>query len=242
MGVYQLAAAYYDSIYATKDYDGEAAALLQWLSAHGLRNPDVLDLACGTGRHLLAMQGAGCRVAGLDLEPDLLELARQRLPAVTLHQASMESFALPERFDLISCWFGGIGYLTSLDGVRKAVECWMRHLKPRGWLMLEPFIQPDEFQPGQLHTITVQEADFHLVRMVVSSGEPPIYSSDFHYLLGTAQDGVRHFTERHELRMHRTDELRELLSALGLSVHHEPSSITARGVFLAQSSQGATSG
>ena len=56
------------------------------------RNPSartLLDVACGTGKHLEVLQHE-FEVEGLDLDGDLLAIARERLgPAVPLYQGDM---------------------------------------------------------------------------------------------------------------------------------------------------------
>ena len=72
----------------------------------------LLDVACGTGKHLerLAQDHS---VEGMDLDAALLELALRRLPGVPLHQADMTSFELGRRFDAVVCLFSSIGYVKT---------------------------------------------------------------------------------------------------------------------------------
>lgn len=64
----------------------------------------VLELGCGSGRLLLPLARAGHRVTGLDLSGEMLNRARARVAQeptavqqrVTLHQADMTNFALPD--------------------------------------------------------------------------------------------------------------------------------------------------
>ena len=68
----------YLDVYAHRDQasaNREIAGLLErGLAPEGAR---VLDLACGAGRHSLALLSAGCDVVGLDLSRDLLERAAE---------------------------------------------------------------------------------------------------------------------------------------------------------------------
>ncbi len=73
----------------------------------------VLDVACGTG--IVARLAAGRvgntgTVAGLDLNPGMLAVARSVTPpdmAIAWHEASAEAMPLPdESFDVVLCQFG----------------------------------------------------------------------------------------------------------------------------------------
>lgn len=69
----------------------------------------LLDVACGTGRlaELLRRSHPGIRTTGIDLSPDMIRVARHRMPesATTAWQVgTLDSAALEERsFDVITC-------------------------------------------------------------------------------------------------------------------------------------------
>src|SRR2546428_4293452 len=59
--------AYYDLLYRDKDYAAEARFVAELVRRHGGRPPagvELLDLACGTGRHLIELARLGMVVAG----------------------------------------------------------------------------------------------------------------------------------------------------------------------------------
>ena len=75
----------------------------------------VLDLACGTGRHSIAFGLAGYHVTGIDLSEVLIEKAQKRLKEhqglhVAFHIADL--FSLPDigTFDLVVNLFTSFGY------------------------------------------------------------------------------------------------------------------------------------
>lgn len=77
------------------------------------RGQHVLDVACGTGvltRLAAERVGADGSVAGLDITPGMLEVARAETPPGTLiewHEASAETMPLPdETFDVVLCQMG----------------------------------------------------------------------------------------------------------------------------------------
>ncbi|WP_163268920.1 methyltransferase domain-containing protein [Chelativorans alearense] len=73
----------------------------------------VLDVACGTGvvtRLAAERVGAGGTVAGLDVNPGMLAVARSQTPPnipIDWHEASAESMPLPDdAFDVVLCQMG----------------------------------------------------------------------------------------------------------------------------------------
>src|SRR5262245_23240333 len=66
-----------------------------------------LDVACGTGVVARKLVGAGVRMAGVDLNPGMLALARSLEPAVTWVEGDAQALALPTaRFDVATCQQG----------------------------------------------------------------------------------------------------------------------------------------
>ncbi len=109
----------YDLFYEWKDYPAEVARLDALIRQRHSSARTLLDVACGTGRHLELLANRYA-VEGLDIEPRLLEVARRRLPGVPLHLADMRSFDLGRSFDVVTCLFSSIGYVRSIRGLQRA--------------------------------------------------------------------------------------------------------------------------
>ncbi len=86
--MFHESARFYDAIYSFKDYAAEAGWLRYLLTEHGHPDGTLLDVACGTGAHLLHLRDH-YRVEGLDLDPGMLDVARAKLPGVPFHQGDM---------------------------------------------------------------------------------------------------------------------------------------------------------
>ncbi len=90
--------------------------LLRWFPIEPTHT--ILDLACGAGRHLIALHQAGLtRLTGLDLSRDLLDLARQRLQdlsatEVQLIHGDMRAIGIRDRFDVALSFFSSFGYFV----------------------------------------------------------------------------------------------------------------------------------
>jgi SAM-dependent methyltransferase len=100
----------------------------------------ALDVACGTGRVLIPLLGAGLDVDGSDLSPDMLALCRERAEreglAPNLYAQATHELDLPRRYRTISmCGSFGIG--GNRDHDRKALRRLYDHLEPSGVLILD---------------------------------------------------------------------------------------------------------
>jgi len=96
----------------------------------------VLELACGTGRISAPLVKAGFDVVGLDIDPAMLHLARQRGVANVV-QADMRRFAFTERFGLVAIPYNSLQLLGDDDGVLACLRAAAEHVAPHGLLAFE---------------------------------------------------------------------------------------------------------
>jgi ubiquinone/menaquinone biosynthesis C-methylase UbiE len=223
---------YYDLIYSDKDYAAEVKKLHDLISKFKTSDgKTLLDVACGTGRHLEYLKRL-YEVEGLDLDPVLLAAAQPRLPGVALHKANMMDFDLGKRFDIILCLFSAIGYVKTVSNLNSTVANFSRHLKRGGVIVIEPWFSPDTYIEGMSHAVFKDTQDVKLCRMNVSAvGEKDTSVLDFHYLVAD-NHGVEHFTERHELGLFSNDDYARAIKASGLGAHHDSVGLTGRGLHL----------
>ncbi len=227
-------AALYDAIYeaAGKDYEAEAGRLHKLIQARKQSaGSALLDVACGTGAHLEHLQ-RWYVTEGLDLDGGMLAVAREKLPGVPLHQGDMVEFDLGRRFDAVVCLFSSIGYVQTVPGLRQAVFCMRQHLEPGGVLAIEAWFAPDDWRPGSLGGLLVEQPDLKIARLSLSRQEGRRSLVDFHYLVAT-RDGIQHLTECHEMGLFTPEEYVEAFEAAGLRPSHLPEGLSGRALYLA---------
>jgi SAM-dependent methyltransferase len=229
--MYARSARYYDAIYSFKDYAAEAAAVSARIRAHRPDAATLLDVACGTGAHLVHF-AREYRVEGIDLSEEQLAVARTRLPGVELHQGDMTTFDLGKTFDAVTCMFSSIGYVKTEERLLAAAAAMARHLEAGGVLVVEPWLGPDDWQTGHVAGLFVEQPELKIARMNVAGRDGNVSIVDFHYLVATP-DGVEHFTELHELGLFSVDQYLEAFRAAGLEPEHDPQGPMGRGLYVA---------
>lgn len=229
--VYSKMARYYDKFYSGKDYAGESDRLIELA---GLSPTDgsltLLDVACGTGRHIEHLRGRFA-VEGLDICRELLDEAQRRNPGVPFHEGDMTSFDLGRRFDAVVCLFSAIGYVCTIDRLRTAVGRMAAHLAQGGILAIEPWFTPGDWHPDTVHGLYLDEPDLKIARINTSTVRGNISVVDLHYLVGTPA-GTGHFVEHHELGLFEREEIEEAFHAAGLDLWFDPGGLTGRGLYL----------
>jgi SAM-dependent methyltransferase len=228
--VYTKSAQYYDALYSVQDYASAAAKLHGRIRELHPAAKTLFDIGCGTGRHLEHLR-AHYEVEGLDLNPDLLALARARCPGVTFHQGDMADFDIDRRFDVVACLFSSIGYVGTLERMRQTIATMKRHLAPGGLVVVEPWFTPESYWTGTITANFVDRPELKIAWMYTSEREDRRSVLDINYLVGTPQ-GVDHFIERHEMGLFTRDEYLGAFKDAGLVATHDPEGLFKRGLYV----------
>ncbi len=222
---------YYDAIYSGKDYAQEAASVKRLIAEHKRSDGNaLLDVACGTGGHVPYLRD-DFAYEGLDLDPEMLTLARERFPDVPFHLGDMVDFQLGRQFDVVTCLYSSIDYTKTEQRLRQAIATMAGHLRPGGVLLVGAFLSPQDWTPGYLHAMFVDQPDLKLARMAISGVEGNVAILDFHYLVATPE-GIEHFTERHELGLFTEEEYLAAFLQAGLEARLDREWLGGRGMYI----------
>lgn len=224
---------YYDDLYASlgKNYSKEAEKAHRLIQKHKKsKGKLLLDVACGTGGHA-GFLNKHYKVEGVDLDPKMLSIAREKHPKIRFHQGDMTDFNLGKQFDVIVCLFSSIGYVKTRANLQKAIKTMNLHLLPGGVLLVEPWFAPEQWTAGHLHMVVVDQPDIKITRISRSSRKGNISILDFHYLIG-APKGIEHSIEIHEMGLFSKKEYMDAFRAAGLSVTHDPKGLSGRGLYI----------
>jgi SAM-dependent methyltransferase len=194
MAQYDDLARWYDPLYAAagKDPAAEARALLDVAQRLGVRPASLLDVACGTGKHLVTFHEMIGDVVGIDNAPAMLDIARDRLSdEVTLRHGDMRRFDLGRTFDVVTCLFSAIGHVRDEDDLEAAIGAMAAHVAPGGALLVEPWLTPDRIvEDGRRSLDTVTTDDGVCARAIRSEVRGDVLVLQFAWAVAT-REGIR---------------------------------------------------
>jgi len=242
---YKESASIYDAIYSAtgKNYHVEASALLEFVKqiiGRPVRQLSLLDVACGTGRHLEFFADWFGHVQGTDNSEDMLAIARQRLPNVQFHCTDMRSLDVHDLdreplFDVVTCLFSAIGHMTTRAFLHRAISQMASHLTPGGILIVEPWLKSADFNPARAFSMDiVDRPDLKVVRIARGERNGLFTDLNMHYTVAR-RDGIKTFTEKHRLAMWDGEVFFDAFRACGLMPTFEEAGISnnGRGVYIA---------
>ena len=174
---------------------------------------EILDVACGAGRHAIPLARAGYRVAGVDISADCLDRARRASDvAIEWHQRDMRDLPWEDRFDGALCFGNSFGYLgragtrASIASVANALrpgarfvvdtgsiaESILLSLQPRRWIAI-----------GDILFLSAATYDVSASRLDV----------EYTFIRGNSRE-----TKSAHTSIFTTGELRDMLDAAGFDV------------------------
>lgn len=225
---YGRAARAYDLFYREKDYEAEAGAVVALVEQYSPGARSLLDVGCGTGAHLAHLSRRYGQVAGVDASAAMLDEARDSFPAIRFHEGDMRTFHLGERFDVVTCLFSAVGYMTTAPDLDAAVANMAAHVAPGGVLLVEGWITPDAFLPDHASAHSAVSDDAAVARVMVSRRDGDVSVIDAQYVIATL-DGIEHVVEEHRLGLFSFEQYRGAVEAAGLRYAREEG-LTGRGL------------
>lgn len=125
--------------------DEEAGKLVRLIlsNVHLNEGADIIDLACGSGRHSILFADRGFNVTAVDLSENLLNVARKNAENLGLTidfvNADLRNFCITSKFDLAVNLFTSFGYFESDIENYLLFSDACDLLKPGGYFVIDYF-------------------------------------------------------------------------------------------------------
>lgn len=228
-----MAGEIYDLIYTNKDYEGQATKLANMIAQNCKSGGNqLLETACGTGLYMQFL-AERFQVEGFDLSKEQVQAAQKRLPDAHIIQADMLDFDIKKQYDAVLCLFSSIGYLKTKENLDAAIANFVKHTKPGGVIIVEPWLKAEDLKPGHISLESSENDRFVVARMGKLTREGSITTLDMHHMVGSSE-GIEHFLEVHQLALYTDEEFKDAFQKAGIDVvqiDHE--GLTGRRLFIA---------
>lgn len=178
----------------------------------------VLDLACGFGRHAVAMASRGYRVTGVDFNPRYVALAEQAASAagveVEWRVGDMRALDEARRYDGAYSYFTSFGYFSDAENERVIANVAIA-LRPGGVFLLDMMNRDWVLTHPQHRTWTPRDDGGMLMEEVTL--DLPTSRVRSRQILIEPQGGSR-VTKEFDLRAYTCAELSAMFARHGLNV------------------------
>ena len=199
-----------------------AVATLDWLRAHGRAPRRVADLACGTGAATLTFAAAGLDTVGVDRSPAMLARAAAAAAAaglpVRLVEQDIRGLALPDRYDLVTCSYDSLNYLTEGEDLRRVFGCVAGVLAGNGVFAFDLNTRRKLAAWAAGAFVAVDDADLFGIHQPAYDATTHLSPLRMTFFVRAGDDPGRweRFDEEHLERGYALSEIEGLLAAAGL--------------------------
>jgi len=184
-------------------YATETETIVKIIQDYDKNVKTMLHLGCGSGNSDYTFKKY-FRVTGVDISSDMLEIARTQNPEVIYHQGDMKKIRLKKKFDSVVIP-DSIGYMTTLEDLKKALVTAYEHLKPGGILFVMALLSEDFkennfvytgskgdvevtiFENNYIHNIVKYTYESTMIYLLRQKGQLEIYTDT--HLLGLFPKG-----------------------------------------------------
>ena len=214
---FTLIARHYDDLMAGVGYRHWVIYVEEILSRMNYHPRTVLDVACGTGNVSEILASHGFEVVGIDIAPEMIEVARAKESRVEYHVQDVAELDLGRGFDLAVCLFDSLNYVTDPDRAALGIKRVGEHMVPGGIFI---------FDINTVYALSHRFFD----QASLSPEHYPRYVWNSHYdhetricrvdmMFEVVEDGEpKQFREVHYQRGHSIEELTQWLIDGGMEV------------------------
>jgi len=161
---------FYHILYKNRDYK-EAGDFMENLTSFLKvpKNAEILDLACGKGRHAKYLNDLGYNVTGVDLSPKSIAFAKQFENSSLQFKEHDMSLPYPKKFDAVFNLFTSFGYFENEEDNLNTIQAIKTELKPNGFAVID-FLNAEYVKRSLVpsETKTIDGITFHIHRSIVN--------------------------------------------------------------------------
>jgi SAM-dependent methyltransferase len=202
---------------------GEVDFLVHCFERHARRPVRrVLDIACGTGPHLMRLASRGYRMSGLDLSRENIAFLRERLAAAghpgELVVGDMTDFRLAKPVDAAICMQDSQGHLLTNEQILAHLRSVARAVRPGGLYVFDRYMASSWTNPARSWSWTRRRGRLTVRASFSALNDVDPVSQVFRedMTLEAVENGARQvYRQSHMSRMVFPQELKALVALAG---------------------------
>ena len=201
---YKEFAKYYDKFYQKKDYQKEVIFLTNFIN----KEDKIIDIGCGTGIHASLMIKDGYQVDGLDLNKEMLDIAKTRLNT-NLYCQNILDIDIDKKYDVIISMFAVINHLKDTKELTICLNNLKKILKDNGKIII------DLHNPQSSGSKTDTYDNMTRIMEWNYNRDAKIEESKISFIINNKE-----YYDTHTFRIFTIDEIKECCRNVGLRVAH----------------------
>lgn len=215
---YTSLAKYYDLIFSRKDYSQESEFIRNIVKTKAPHAKSILDVGCGTGEHLNILKDEFEILWGLDLNKEIIEIAKSKSNKIKYPIGGMKDFKLNLKFDVITCLYSVFNYNLEPSDAVATLKNFKNHLKPNGVVIIALYTPANTEKVISLHMGKNEDIEVAKINQYVVDPDTKIETTDFLVFLKTNDSKVDFMVENgHKFRIYSSEEFTTLSNNAGLS-------------------------
>lgn len=228
MNIFGNYARYYDLLYKDKNYAGEADYIDSLLRFHAPGCASILELGCGSGIHASLLTQKGYEVHGVDLSPDMLKIAMERVEPlagksgkrISFAGGDVRSYRTDRKFDAVISLFHVMSYQTRQEDLHAAFETARFHMAPGAIFIFDFWYGPAVLTDRPAVRVKrLEDEKIKVARIAEPSMHPNENCVDVNYQIFVADKAsgrVEDLNETHKMRYLFLPEIDSLMENYGM--------------------------
>lgn len=186
-------------------------------------SPRILDLACGTGEHIRHLGDAlpKASIEGVDINTGSVNLARDKFKKnnnISIAVDEMSNFlrSTDKQYDLITCFFASLQYITNPSDLRSLIKNIYSHLLPGATFIFDLRYAYEHWQDSQIVASTYHDEniDISLVGMPFANGKFVSWNPSITW---KERGHIDMFVDEHSIYLYSIDDLNDYLNDAGFT-------------------------
>ena len=215
---------YYNLLYQNKNYLEEYNYICEIIKKHGkTHDKNILDIGCGTGKHLKYFKKDGFSVSGVDISESMINEAKKYLKQDhDLICCNASEFSFDNKFDIILSLFHVMSYQTKNNDLENIFQNVSNHLTDGGLFIFDFWYGPAVLSdPPTIRIKRLEDANTFITRITepVMNINNNIVDVNFEVILESKKT---HFTEKinetHKMRYLFIPEIEYFSKKTGLTI------------------------